>query len=84
MCIWNCDTYQVFVSVLCVLLGSSDQDDDYLEVVEEENVSLTDVDSKKRKSYDETEGGISKKRRIHDDTVVIWVALSWYVLQVHI
>lgn len=67
MCIWNCDTYQVFVSVLCVLLGSSDQDDDYLEIVEEENVSLTDVGSKKRKSHDETEGGISKKRRIDDD-----------------
>jgi hypothetical protein len=53
------------------LLGSSDQDDDYLEVVEEENVGLTDVDSKKRKSCDETEGGISKKRKIDDDTVVI-------------
>jgi hypothetical protein len=50
--------------------GSSDQDDDYLEIVEEENVSLTDVDSKKRKSYGETEG-ISKKRRIEDDIVVI-------------
>jgi len=71
MCIWNCDIYQVFVNLLCVLLGSSDQDDDYLEVVEEENVSLTDVDSKKRKSYGEMEDGISKKRRIDDDTVVI-------------
>ena len=59
------------MSVLCVLLGSSDQDDDYLEIVEEENISLTDVDSKKRKSYGETEDGISKKRRIDDDTVVI-------------
>jgi hypothetical protein len=64
-------TYQVFVSVLCVLLGASDQDDDYLEIVEEENVSLTDVDSKKRKSECEREGGISKKPRIDDDTVVI-------------
>jgi len=71
MYIWNCDTYQVFVSVLCVLLGSSDQDDDYLEVVEEDNVSLTDVDSKKRKSYGETERGISKKRRIDDDDAVV-------------
>ena len=71
MCVWNCDPYQVFVSVLCVLLGSSDQDDDYLEIMEEENVNLTDVDSKKRKSYGETEGGISKKPRIDDDTVVI-------------
>lgn len=71
MCIQNCDTYQVFVSVLCVLLGSSDQDDDYLEIVEEENVSLTDIDSKKRKSQGETEVGILKKRRIDDDTVVI-------------
>jgi len=59
------------VSVLCVLLGSSDQDDDYLEIVEEENVSLTDIDSKKRKSQGETEVGILKKRRIDDDTVVI-------------
>jgi ubiquitin-like 1-activating enzyme E1 B len=51
--------------------GSSDQDDDYLEIVEEENVSLTDIDSKKRKSQGETEVGILKKRRIDDDTVVI-------------
>lgn len=74
------------MSVLCVLLGSSDQDDDYLEIVEEENVSLTDVGSKKRKSYGETEGGISKKPRIDDDddAVVIWEVLSWYVLQGHI
>jgi len=71
MCIWNYDTYQVFVSVLCVLLGSSDQDEDYLEIVEEENVSLMGVDSKKRKSQGETEDGILKKRRIDDDTVVI-------------
>jgi len=55
------------VSVLCIFLGSSDQDDDYLEIVEEENVGLTDVDSKKRKSDGETEGGILKKRKINDD-----------------
>jgi hypothetical protein len=58
------------VSLLCVLLGASDQDDDYMEIVEEEDVSLTDVDSKKRKPDGETEGVISKKRRINDIVVI--------------
>jgi hypothetical protein len=59
------------MSVLCVLLGAPEQDDDYLEIVEEENVSLTDTDSKKRKANDEAEDSAAKKRRIDDDIEVI-------------
>jgi hypothetical protein len=38
--------------------------------VEEENISFTAADSKKRKTGDETEGGISKKQKTEDVVLV--------------
>jgi hypothetical protein len=68
-----CNTeHQVSMIVLkYVLLGASDQDDDLLEVVEEEDVNFTAVDSKKRKTDGETQGGVSKKLRTEDIILVV-------------
>jgi hypothetical protein len=59
------------ILLIYVLLGASDEDDDLLEVVEEEHISFTTLDSKKRKVDGEAEGGISKKIRTEDDVIII-------------
>jgi hypothetical protein len=62
---------QVSVILPYVLLGASDQDDDILEMVEEDDGTSRQLEPKKRKTDSETEGGMSKKLRTEDVVMLV-------------